>query len=102
MSQAFAPVVLRPPELVQKAVFDGRRLGLQLHYIDGMGKELSKARACWFALGRLWVCEQDHAEHTLARRPMGRTTPTNTTNKANCSTWSTRWGKWLASNGSRR
>lgn len=66
MLQAFAPVVLRPPELVQKVVFDGRRLGLQLHYIDGMGKELSKARACWFAPGRLWVSEQDHAEHTLS------------------------------------
>mgnify|MGYP006199791039 CR=1 FL=1 len=34
-----APVVLRPPELVIKAVSDGERLGLQLHYVEGMGKD---------------------------------------------------------------
>ncbi len=61
-----APVALRPPELVVKAVFDGKRLGLQLHYIEGMGKELSSARACWFAPGRLWVSEQSTDASALA------------------------------------
>ena len=45
---SLGPVALRSPELVIKAVFDGQRLGMQLHYVDGMGKELSKARACWW------------------------------------------------------
>lgn len=62
----FSPVTLRAPELVIKAVFDGRRLGLQLQYVESMGRELSKARACWFAPGRLWVSEQDHAETAVS------------------------------------
>lgn len=61
-----APVVLRPPELVIKAVSDGQRLGLQLHYVEGMGKELSKAKASWFAPGRVWVIEQNDASHAMA------------------------------------
>jgi hypothetical protein len=63
---SLGPVALRSPELVIKAVFDGQRLGMQLHYVDGMGKELSKARACWFAPGRLWVAELGNAESALA------------------------------------
>ena len=60
------PVSLKPPELVVKAVFDGKRLGMQLHFVQGMGKVLAKARASWFAPGRLWVAELDDAEHALA------------------------------------
>ena len=40
-----SPVTLRPPPLLIHAVSDGRRLGLQLHSIPGMGRALSKAGA---------------------------------------------------------
>lgn len=60
-----APVQLRAPELVQKAVSDGQRLGLQLFYIEGMGKELARARASWFAPGRLWVVEHSQPQQAL-------------------------------------
>ncbi len=60
-----APVPLRAPELVQKAVCDGQRLGLQLYYIEGMGKALSRACASWFAPGRLWVTEHSQPQQAL-------------------------------------
>lgn len=53
-----APVSLAPPELVLNAVADGRRVGLQVHYVEGMGKHLAKAGAWWFAPGRQWVLDQ--------------------------------------------
>ncbi|WP_082876873.1 DEAD/DEAH box helicase [Hydrogenophaga crassostreae] len=62
----FTPISLLPPELVVKAVSDGRRLGLQLYFVRGMGKELSKAGACWFAPGRLWVMEAGSADQAMA------------------------------------
>lgn len=55
------PVSLSAPELVVSAVADGVRLGMQLHYVDGIGPTLKQWRAWWFAPGRLWtVQEADH------------------------------------------
>lgn len=65
MSNLPPPVSLAPPELVTGAVFDGRRLGLQLHYIDGMGKHLVKAGAWWCAPRRMWIVEHSHVQQTL-------------------------------------
>lgn len=65
MSTLLAPVSLAAPELVQSAVSDGIRLGLQLHYVDGMGKDLKQARAWWFAPARLWVVQETNAESAL-------------------------------------
>jgi superfamily II DNA or RNA helicase len=52
-----APVALKPQRLVLMAASDGRRVGLQLAYSDGLGKRLGKAGAVWFAPRRMWVVE---------------------------------------------
>lgn len=49
------PVSLDPPQLVQRAVSDGRRLGMQLTYVEGLSRELKAAGATWFAPRRMWV-----------------------------------------------
>jgi superfamily II DNA or RNA helicase len=60
------PVSLAPPELITSVVFDGRRLGLQLHYVEGIGKQLAKAGAWWCASRRMWTVEHRGTEQTLA------------------------------------
>lgn len=58
-----SPIVLRPPELLAHAVSDGRRLGLRLHSVPGMGRELTRAGAWWHAGRRTWVLDcQDAAQ----------------------------------------
>lgn len=49
------PITLRPPQLLIHAVWDGRRLGLQLHSLPGMGRELSRAGAWWHPGRRMWT-----------------------------------------------
>ncbi len=51
----FKPVQIAPPELVLKAVCDGARLGLQLHYVDGAGPNLARMGAWWCAPRRMWM-----------------------------------------------
>ncbi len=61
-----APIALRPPELLTHVVSDGLRLGLQLHSVPGMGKELVRAGAWWSAGRRMWVVHQMDAPRCLA------------------------------------
>ena len=49
------PITLRAPQLLIHAVWDGRRLGLQLHLLPGMGRELSRAGAWWHPGRRMWT-----------------------------------------------
>ena len=56
-----APVQLVAPDVLVSAIADGFRLGLGLHYIDGMGLSLKRARAWWFAPARLWVIQESNA-----------------------------------------
>ncbi|MBY6345202.1 DEAD/DEAH box helicase [Providencia rettgeri] len=60
------PISLKAPDLLIQAVFDGRRLGLQLFNISGMAARLSKAGAWWCPGRRMWVLEQANADHALA------------------------------------
>lgn len=64
MREAFSPVTLRPPELLVHAVSDGRRLGLQLHNVAGMSRELAREGAWWSPGRRMWLI--DHRETTPA------------------------------------
>ena len=59
------PVTLRPPPLLIHAVSDGRRLGLQLHSIPGMGRALSKAGAWWVPGRRMWAIELVNVARSL-------------------------------------
>ncbi len=59
------PVTLRPPQLLSHAVSDGRRLGLQLHAIPGMGRALMKAGAWWVPGRRMWAIELVDAAGSL-------------------------------------
>jgi len=49
------PITLRPPLLLIHAVWDGTRLGLQLHSLPGMGRELARAGAWWHPGRRMWT-----------------------------------------------
>lgn len=60
------PISLKAPELLIQAVFDGRRLGLQLFNISGMAARLSKVGVWWCLGRRMWVLEQGSADHALA------------------------------------
>ncbi|MCM2560507.1 DEAD/DEAH box helicase [Alcaligenes faecalis] len=60
------PISLKAPDLLIQAVFDGRRLGLQLFNISGMATRLSKAGAWWCPGRRMWVLEQGSVDHALA------------------------------------
>ena len=62
--EGFSPVTLRPPELLVHAVSDGRRLGLQLHHVAGMSRELAREGAWWSYGRRMWLI--DHREVTPA------------------------------------
>lgn len=55
------PISLRPPQLLNQAVWDGLRLGLQLHSLPGMGRELSRAGAWWHPGRRMWTVLQSDA-----------------------------------------
>ena len=57
------PVALKAPQLLIQAVFDGRRLGMQLFNIGGMAKVLSKNSAWWIPSRRMWAIEASNA-HT--------------------------------------
>ena len=61
-----APVSLRAPELLVQAVSDGRRLGLQLHPVPGMGPALSRAGAWWSPGRRMWQIDKLDAGQCLA------------------------------------
>ncbi|MCL1962070.1 MAG: DEAD/DEAH box helicase [Desulfovibrionaceae bacterium] len=65
MMTEFSPIVLHPPELLIHAVSDGRRLGLQLHNVPGMGRELTRAGAWWIAGRRMWAIDLADADQCL-------------------------------------
>ena len=59
------PVALRAPELLIKAVFDGRRFGLQLCHVEGLGKARAEAGAWWSGPRRMWVLDAPGAPQAL-------------------------------------
>ncbi len=63
---AFKPVQIAPPELVLKAVCDGARLGVQLHYVDGAGPNLGRMGAWWCAPRRMWMVDDISPSRALA------------------------------------
>ena len=66
MTSPFSPIALKPPELLIHAVSDGRRLGLQLHNVPGMSRELARAGAWWSPGRRMWVIEFADAQQSLS------------------------------------
>lgn len=66
MTTTISPVSLRPPELLVHAVSDGIRLGLQLHSLPGMGKEMARTGAWWLPGRRMWVVFMQDAQRCLA------------------------------------
>ena len=60
------PVALPAPELLVRAISDGRRLGLQLAFLDGAGASLKRAGAGWSARRRMWVIDAQPAQQALA------------------------------------
>ena len=65
MTVEFSPVALRPPELLTHAVSDGHRLGLQLHVVPGMGRELARAGAWWHCGRRMWMVDWQQTDQCL-------------------------------------
>lgn len=57
----FTPVVLTPPDLLVKACFDGRRLGLQLVHVPGLSRPLAAYGAWWSSARRMWVVDTTDA-----------------------------------------
>ena len=51
------PVTIRPPDLLIKAVSDGRRLGLQLLAIPGVSRPLANYDAWWSGARRMWLLQ---------------------------------------------
>lgn len=66
LPEIFSPIALRPPELLIHAVSDGRRLGMQLHAVPGMGRELARAGAWWHPGRRMWAVHLAEAGQCLA------------------------------------
>lgn len=66
LPELFSPIALRPPELLIHAVSDGRRLGMQLHAVPGMGRELARAGAWWHPGRRMWTVHLAEAGQCLA------------------------------------
>jgi hypothetical protein len=62
----FKPVQIAPPELVLKAVCDGARLGVQLHYVDGAGPNLGRMGAWWCAPRRMWMVDDISPSRALS------------------------------------
>lgn len=58
MSSSLSPISLKPPELLVQSVSDGRRLGLQLLNVPGMGRALAQAGAWWHPSRRMWLVRQ--------------------------------------------
>lgn len=61
VSLVAGPVQLLPPELLVKAVADGKRIGLQLLHVPGLKKPLAAAGGWWCAPRRmtmLWAPTQ--------------------------------------------
>lgn len=51
------PVTIRPPDLLIKAVSDGKRLGLQLLTVPGLHRPLAAYDAWWSGARRMWVLQ---------------------------------------------
>lgn len=51
------PVTIRPPDLLIKAVSDGRRLGLQLLAVPGVSRPLANYDAWWSGARRMWLLQ---------------------------------------------
>lgn len=51
------PVTIRPPDLLIKAVSDGRRLGLQLLTVPGVSRPLANYDAWWSGARRMWLLQ---------------------------------------------
>lgn len=59
------PVALLPPEVLSRAVSDGKRLGMQLTYSDGASSVFRSAGAVWLPPRRMWVIEAASADEAL-------------------------------------
>lgn len=58
-----SPVTIRPPDLLVKAVSDGRRLGLQLLTVPGMSRPLVHYDAWWSGSRRMWLLQTADAAY---------------------------------------
>ncbi|QIL73093.1 DEAD/DEAH box helicase [Diaphorobacter sp. HDW4B] len=63
---SISPITLSAPQLLVQAVFDGRRLGMQLFNVPGMASKLSRTGAWWCPGRRMWVLEQTDVDRALA------------------------------------
>jgi hypothetical protein len=59
------PIDLPAPQLVLRAVCDGRRLGMQLTYVEGIGSALKAEGGAWFGPRRMWVRQATSVEDTV-------------------------------------
>jgi superfamily II DNA or RNA helicase len=60
------PIALPAPQVLVRAVRDGRRLGLQLAFVEGASAKLKAAGASWFAPRRMWVVPDEPAVGIVA------------------------------------
>jgi hypothetical protein len=66
LAPPFQPVAPARRTFVQRAVCDGRRLGLAVPYGDGIGPLMRELGCAWFAPRRMWVCLVEQARQVLA------------------------------------
>lgn len=59
------PVTIRPPDLLIKAVSDGRRLGLQLLTVPGLSRPLANYDAWWSGARRMWLLQTSDAAYAV-------------------------------------
>jgi superfamily II DNA or RNA helicase len=53
----FIPIAPARRLFIQRAVCDGRRMGLVTPFVDGIGDFMRELGAAWSPLRRMWVCE---------------------------------------------
>jgi superfamily II DNA or RNA helicase len=59
------PVAPARRAFVQRAVCDGRRMGLAVPYGDGIGQLMRELGCAWFAPRRMWLCLADRARRVF-------------------------------------
>ena len=64
--EELARVELPDPEILVRAISDGRRLGLQMAFLDGASTSLKRAGAGWSTRRRMWVIDAQPAPRALA------------------------------------
>ncbi len=61
----FQPVAPAKRSFVQRAVCDGRRLGMAVPFGDGIAEFMREVGCHWLAPRRMWVCHVQRARHVL-------------------------------------